>query len=444
MGNCVLRISTMRIYIITLIFLGTALAFPGKDLSEKEFEEKFHKKYEDPEDEKKAAEELAKEEKEMDIENDLFEKGKANFKEGLNEWSDVPKDEFEKDREGYDPKMERTFSYTAKKGLGYIYDPNRKNTPEELAELDEIYSSIDRESLPASWDSRSLGLVTVAKNQGQCGSCAAFASAGAVETCFAKAGTKLSGLDLSEQQLVDCNYGNDANGCNGAGLATYAKYYIGKTDKINHENSYPYTGKLGTCTTKTYWKSGSRVDKVVTDYSCSVEKLKKLIKTYGAALTVLYASDSGFGNYKSGVFDKCTSSQPNHAVVAIGWGTENGVPYWLIKNSWGAKWGDKGTIKVKQGTCGTGFECAAASCSKAGSPSPTPSPPPAPPASATCDVSNCFGPGITGKNFWFTFNNNGKEYMSTVNCNNSKCSPVNTNIKDACTYICGMNPCKCF
>ena len=63
---------------------------------------------------------------------------------------------------------------------------------------------------------------------------------------------------------------------------------------------------MGTCTTKTYWKSGSRVDKVVTDYSCSVEKMKKLIKTYGAALTVLYASDSGFGNYKSGVFDKCT------------------------------------------------------------------------------------------------------------------------------------------
>ena len=93
----------------------------------------------------------------MDIENDLFEKGKANFKEGLNEWSDVPKDEFEKDREGYDPKMERTFSYTAKKGLGYIYDPNRKNTPEELAELDEIYSSIDRASLPAKWDSRTLG-----------------------------------------------------------------------------------------------------------------------------------------------------------------------------------------------------------------------------------------------------------------------------------------------
>ena len=95
-------------------------------------------------------------------------------------------------------------------------------------------------------------------------------------------------------------------------------------------------------------------------------KLKKLIKTYGAALTVIYASDSSFSNYKSGVFDKCTGTKPNHAVLAIGWGKEKGVDYWLIKNSWGATWGNKGTVKVKQGTCGIGFQCAAASCSKSG------------------------------------------------------------------------------
>ena len=71
-----------------------------------------------------------------------------------------------------------------------------------------------------------IGIVTAAKNQGSCGSCAAFASAGAIETCFAKAGSKLSGLDLSEQQLVDCNYGkNGAKGCNGAGLKTYGQFY---------------------------------------------------------------------------------------------------------------------------------------------------------------------------------------------------------------------------
>ena len=87
------------------------------------------------------------------------------------------------------------------------------------------FTSIGWKSFNHNYELISIGIVTSAKNQGSCGSCAAFATAGAIETCFAKAGSKLSGLDLSEQQLVDCNYGNDANGCNGAGLATYAKYY---------------------------------------------------------------------------------------------------------------------------------------------------------------------------------------------------------------------------
>merc|ERR1719350_433873 len=61
--------------------------------------------------------------------------------------------------------------------------------------------------------------------------------------------------------------------------------------------------------------------------------------------------DEGFWHYYKGVFDTC-SGGVNHAVVAVGWGTENGIPYWLIKNSWGTIWGDDGYIKVKRGTCG--------------------------------------------------------------------------------------------
>ena len=88
------------------------------------------------------------------------------------------------------------------------------------------FTSIGWKSFNHNYELIFIGIVTSAKNQGGCGSCAAFATAGAIETCFAKAGSKLSGLDLSEQQLVDCNYGqNGAKGCHGAGLTTYGKFY---------------------------------------------------------------------------------------------------------------------------------------------------------------------------------------------------------------------------
>lgn len=45
-----------------------------------------------------------------------------------------------------------------------------------------------------------------------------------------------------------------------------------------------------------------------------------------------------------------------HAVRLIGWGTENGTPYWLVANSWNSDWGDKGTFKIARGQDECGFE----------------------------------------------------------------------------------------
>ena len=72
------------------------------------------------------------------------------------------------------------------------------------------------------------GIVTPVRDQKSCGSCAAFASGGAMETCLMKGGASLTDLDISEQQLLDCAYdGHAADGCDGAFISAYPKFIEG-------------------------------------------------------------------------------------------------------------------------------------------------------------------------------------------------------------------------
>jgi len=416
--------------IVILAIVGLALGFPGKDPSEKEFEEKYHELFDNPEDEAKAAAQLAKEEAEIDKENELYAKGEAHYQEGIHEWDDMDDEEFANEKFGLNEKHSRSF--------GLIDEPNAENTPEERARLDEIYNSLDR-ALPNSFDARAYGWVTPARSQASCGSCAAFATGGAMEICLAraKAPTAITGLDISEQQLVDCAYdGNGANGCNGAWLSAYPKWIAGK--QVSHEYGYPYANSQPAlkCQYKPYWNPGATIDEAIVEYRCSDDKIMNLIYQYGSVVIGLYAGDHGFDNYVSGVFDTCTAPPKNinHAVLAIGWGTESGIPYWLIKNSWGKSYGDNGFLKVKRGTCGIGSSCSALRCTNAGSQDPPP-PKPEVPALSSCNVMKIWGQ-ITGS---YTLRYG--EHESKVDCAHGSCSPKDPNVKNACVYICGAPKC---
>ena len=159
-----------------------------------------------------------------------------------------------------------------------------------------------------------------------------------------------------------CRY---ASGCDGAYPHAYTEYIEGDGGLTLHENDYPYLGTnpLLTCTAASAiekWNPGYTISTASYDYSCNEEQMKTLVASQGAVLTGIYASDTAFSSYASGVFDGCTSTSENHAVTVVGYGTEDGLDYWLVKNSWGTNWGDNGYIKIARGSseCGISNVCA--------------------------------------------------------------------------------------
>jgi len=195
-------------------------------------------------------------------------------------------------------------------------------------------------------DWRTKGAVTAIKDQGQCGSCWAFSSTGGLEGAHFIAKTAL--VSLSEQNLVDCSVPEGNEGCNG-GLMTQAFEYIKKNKGIDTEASYPYTATgpnsckfkaadIGsTITTWTNVQSGSESDLVA-----------KI--TLGPTSVAIDASHPSFQLYKSGIYYEpaCSSTQLDHGVLAVGYGTQSSKDYYIVKNSWGLSWGDQGYILMSR------------------------------------------------------------------------------------------------
>ncbi|CAL1584750.1 unnamed protein product [Knipowitschia caucasica] len=207
-------------------------------------------------------------------------------------------------------------------------------------------------SLPASVDWRKKGLVTGVKTQGSCGSCWAFSAAGALEGQLKKHTGVL--MSLSTQNLVDCStkYGN--HGCAG-GFMSHAFKYVIKNQGIAADNSYPYHGKRGHCKYNPDFKAAN-----CTGYTFlprgDDDALKMAVATIGPISVAIDASRPKFVFYKSGVYkDKLCSHTVNHGALVVGYGTEEGKDYWLVKNSWGTGYGEGGYIKMsrnKKNLCG--------------------------------------------------------------------------------------------
>jgi cathepsin H len=190
-------------------------------------------------------------------------------------------------------------------------------------------------------DWRTKGVVTPVKNQGSCGSCWAFSTIGAVESVWAIKTGKL--LTFAEQQLVDCAGGFKNMGCRG-GLPSQAFQYIMWAGGIQDSQSYPYTGRDGSCK----FNKAKVVATLTNEVNITERAENEMVDAIGGRpVSVAYQVSSDFRSYKSGVYDskQCKSGpmDVNHAVLAVGYNsTSAGVPYYIIKNSWGTSFGIQG------------------------------------------------------------------------------------------------------
>jgi len=191
------------------------------------------------------------------------------------------------------------------------------------------------------------GAVNAVKNQGFCGSCWAFSAVAATEGSYYVASGHL--VSMSEQQLVDCSTKN--NGCMG-GLMDDGFDFLEATD-ICTEESYPYSGILrSSCASSCVAAMSGHVTGYYDVTPEDVNSLMVAVQQQPVSIGI-DASGLSFQLYHKGVltgkglFQGC-GTRLDHGVTLVGYGTDGGVDYWKVRNSWGASWGEDGYIRIER------------------------------------------------------------------------------------------------
>ena len=196
--------------------------------------------------------------------------------------------------------------------------------------------------LPTSVDWTAKGAVTPVKDQGQCGSCWSFSATGALEGAwFLKTRSLVS---LSEQELVDCSTAEGNQGCNG-GLMDYAFQYA-MANGLTTEAAYPYTA-TGPNTCKKVLPAVTA--KGFTDVPTNSQLALMTAVSKQPVSVAIEADENSFQFYSSGVLTKACGTNLDHGVLLVGYGTENGLDYYKVKNSWGPSWGQVGYVLLGRG-----------------------------------------------------------------------------------------------
>ncbi|XP_051866379.1 cathepsin O isoform X2 [Pristis pectinata] len=200
-------------------------------------------------------------------------------------------------------------------------------------------------ALPAKFNWRDKNVVTPVRNQETCGGCWAFSVVESIESSLAIKRGQLK--MLSAQQVIDCSY-KDA-GCNGGSPISALKWLNESKTKLMEESVYPFIAKTGIC----HYFPKSAFGVSIRSYRAysfryNEEELMQKLLEWGPLVAVVDAVS--WQDYLGGIIQHhCSHEEPNHAVVITGYDRTGDIPYWIVRNSWGARWGINGYVYIKMG-----------------------------------------------------------------------------------------------
>lgn len=234
---------------------------------------------------------------------------------GTNEYSDLSADEFKK--------------------------YHNLSIPKKQTVMQDSYSTYTKKTI----DWRKHGAVTSVKNQGQCGSCWAFSAIGNIEGQWFLANNSL--ISLAEQELVSCD--NTDNGCDGGLMVNAFEWIINyRGGYVSSYNNYPYVSGNGNVPSCELQKLNTHVAQICNYDEIDQNENAMSNYVYENGPISVGVDATSWQTYTSGIMTNCISNKVDHGVLVIGFDDNYKIPYWIIKNSWGASWGENGYIRISK------------------------------------------------------------------------------------------------
>lgn len=248
---------------------------------------------------------------------------------GINQYADMTFEEYAKLF-----KVNKTMEEnTNKKLVGIKFKPKVIIKPNATAES----------LIPSAVDWRDRGAVTRVKDQKLCGSCYAMSTVGALESHNFIQNGKL--VELSEQEIIDCAGEFATFQC--AGGVSFRVFEYVQAKGLSSAAEYPYEAKGGECRASAKKTAINVKGFGYVDSDENEKTLMRAIAEVGPMAISIDIEHESFMRYSSGIyFDKNCSDKVNHGSLLVGYGSEGGIDYWIVKNSFGESWGENGYVRM--------------------------------------------------------------------------------------------------